>query len=390
MNLRKHIRKIHLWLGFLTGPVVFIIAITGCIYVFQEEIQGFTQPYRFISSHSAKGNLLPPSELKSIAEEVLPGKNVQRIYYEEDGRAAFVRFMSADYYYLVYINPYTGVVQKVKNMYNDFFYNVFRLHVHLLLPQEIGKKIVSISTLIFLGMLISGLILWWPKSRNKRKSSFTIKTDGSKKRLNYDLHNVLGFYATWIVIFAAVTGLVWGFQWFGKTTYWLTSGGKHKPDLTMPASNTTVHQQKAYNALDSAFHLSLDKYPDRPRYIVFLPADSISAIGIAANPSKSTYYKSDYTYYDQHSLKVLKRPVYGRYEEASIADKALRMNYDIHVGSIGGMPGKFILFFVSLITASLPVTGFIIWYKRKYKKRRLRPATEFKGNKRLSYARQDL
>jgi uncharacterized iron-regulated membrane protein len=43
------------------------------------------------------------------------------------------------------------------------------------------------------------------------------------------------------------------------------------------------------------------------------------------------------------------------------------MNYDIHVGQILGLPGKIIAFVASLICASLPVTGFIIWWG-KHKK----------------------
>ncbi|NLE31428.1 MAG: PepSY domain-containing protein [Bacteroidales bacterium] len=43
------------------------------------------------------------------------------------------------------------------------------------------------------------------------------------------------------------------------------------------------------------------------------------------------------------------------------------MNYDIHVGSIGGWAGKFLLFFVSFFIASLPVSGFLIWWQRRKK-----------------------
>jgi len=41
------------------------------------------------------------------------------------------------------------------------------------------------------------------------------------------------------------------------------------------------------------------------------------------------------------------------------------MKYDIHTGAILGLPGKLLAFFVSLICASLPVTGFIICLKKK-------------------------
>lgn len=367
MRLKKAVRKIHLWLGLLTGPVVFIIAITGCIYVFQEEISDATQSYRFVPETS--GELLPPSKLKEIAEQALPEKTTQRIYYNEKNKAAFVRLMSSEYYYLVFINPYTGDILKVKDMYNDFFYNIFRLHVHLLLPVELGKKITSISTFIFLFIIISGLFLWWPGRKKKIKSSFAIKYSGSKKRLNYDLHKVLGFYVTWIVIFSAVTGLIWGFQWFGNMTYWVSSGGESKPDLSIPAASVqNPSLSAASNPLDSAFKLAVNEYPNRPRYMIFLPPSKSAAIGIAANPSPETYYKMDYVYYNQQTMEKMERPVYGKYSEASVADIMLRMNYDIHVGSIGGIAGKLILFFVSLIVASLPVTGFLIWYRKKVKK----------------------
>jgi uncharacterized iron-regulated membrane protein len=43
------------------------------------------------------------------------------------------------------------------------------------------------------------------------------------------------------------------------------------------------------------------------------------------------------------------------------------MNYDIHVGAILGFPGKVLAFLASLIAASLPVTGFMIWWGRRKK-----------------------
>ena len=42
----------------------------------------------------------------------------------------------------------------------------------------------------------------------------------------------------------------------------------------------------------------------------------------------------------------------------------LRLNYDIHVGSALGLTGKIIAFLTSLLIATLPVTGLMIWYGR--------------------------
>lgn len=43
------------------------------------------------------------------------------------------------------------------------------------------------------------------------------------------------------------------------------------------------------------------------------------------------------------------------------------MNYDVHVGIIFGLAGKVLAIMVSLIAASLPLTGFMLWWKRANK-----------------------
>ena len=120
--MKKTVHKIHLFLGFTVGIIVFIVAITGCIYAFEREIQDALQPYRFVSAENV--NFLPPSELKTIAEKALPSRKIHSVLYAEKTRAAIVSFYNEDpgYYYLVYINPYSGEILKVKNMDEDFFW----------------------------------------------------------------------------------------------------------------------------------------------------------------------------------------------------------------------------------------------------------------------------
>ena len=68
--------------------------------------------------------------------------------------------------------------------------------------------------------------------------------------------------------------------------------------------------------------------------------------------------------------------MYGRYANTSVADKMMRMNYDVHTGAILGITGKIMAFFASLIAASLPVTGFLIWRGRRKKKKVVNPVSE--------------
>ncbi|GHA34142.1 hypothetical protein GCM10007103_14680 [Salinimicrobium marinum] len=101
-------------------------------------------------------------------------------------------------------------------------------HCQLWLPRYTGKPIIAYGTLIFVIALITGLVLWWPRRWNKtiRDASFKIKWTAKFKRLNYDLHNVLGFYTLLVALVLGLTGMVYGMQWFSDVVYWTASGGE--------------------------------------------------------------------------------------------------------------------------------------------------------------------
>ncbi|WP_316839462.1 PepSY-associated TM helix domain-containing protein [Pedobacter gandavensis] len=363
--------QLHLWLGLISGLFVCFLGITGCILAFEREIENITQPYRFAKvEQRAK---IAPSLLKKIADKALPGKHAHSVGYQE-GKASQVVYFAENpsYYWIVFLNPYTGEVLKVKNMDDDFFRIVIMGHYYLWLPPDIGQPILASATLMFLFLLISGLVLWWPKNKAASKKRFSIKWNAKWKRVNYDLHNVLGFYMTWVLIFIAVTGLVMGFQWFAKSVYWISSGGEPMKQFVESYSDTTRVNTAIGKtpAVDILWAKTLNGLPGYTGGIeVHVPENAKSAIEVAINPDTDTFWKADYLYYDQHSLQEMEvTHSYGKLKNASVADKITRMNYDIHIGAIAGLPGKIIAFLASLIAASLPITGFMIWYGRKKKK----------------------
>lgn len=381
LTFKKITGKIHLWLGLASGIIIVFLGITGCILAFEQEIKSVTQPYLYVEESNQP--VLPPSKLQQIAVAALPDKLPHSVSYPDKGRSAQVVFYNPEpeYYYTVYINQYTGQVLKVKNEDADFFRIVLMGHYYLWLPPAIGQPILATATLIFLVMLISGIVLWWPKNKAARKQRFSVKWNATFKRKNYDLHNVLGFYVSWIAIFIAVTGLVWGFQWFAKSLYWTTSGGKQLVEFYEPVS------EKPGKAVISASAPAIDKvwqkmnidYPTAEVIEVHIPGNDSAAIEAVANPDAGTYWKADYIYFDQYSLKEINvNHPYGRYANAGAADKIMRMNYDVHTGAVLGITGKIIAFFASLIAASLPVTGFLIWRGRHKKKKVVKPAIEKK------------
>lgn len=371
MSFRKIVHQLHLWPGLIAGLPVFIIAITGCLYAFQEEIQELTQPYRKVEAIGITVKL--PSELEEIAEKALPGKVLHGISYKTPGKAAEAIFYNYNptYYYLVYLNPYTGEVLKVKDMEKDFFRWVITGHYYLWLPPHIGKPLVAWSTLIFALIILSGLIIWIPKSKKafRNRIWFHWKKKPGFKRFNFDMHLVLGFYATIFALIFAITGLVWGFQWFAQSYYKLAGGEK---SLNYTEENPHYYGSKPAvtitQPIDKVFLFMQENYPDAYSIEVHPHHDDASLLMSHAQLAKGKQWKTDYRYFDPHTLEEVKLDnIYGKIEDAGFADKLMRMNYDIHTGAIFGLPGKIFAFLMSLLIASLPVTGMIMWWKKKRK-----------------------
>jgi uncharacterized iron-regulated membrane protein len=366
--VKKAVGKLHLWLGLASGLIVCFLGITGCILAFEREIENTTQPYRYVNER--KEAVLAPSALKDIALKALPGKKLHSVAYEK-GKSAIAVFYNGEpqYYYLVFIDPYKGNVLKVKDMSRDFFRFMINGHFYLWLPPKVGQIIVASATLIFVVLIITGIVLWWPKNKAARKQRFKVKFNAKWRRTNYDLHNVLGFYMSWIIIFIALSGLVMGFQWFANSVYWVSSGGQKPIEFSAPQSDTSKGFSKLALPYDKAWEKSLQKQPGFEGVVeVHFPEDAVAAVEIAMNPDGNTFWKADYIYYDQNTLKEIPvKHTYGKLKDASTAQKLQRMNYDIHVGAVLGLPGKIMAFCASLLCASMPITGFLIWRGRKKK-----------------------
>ena len=375
-SLKKIIGKIHLWLGLATGLVVFIVAITGCIYTFEQEITSLYDDYKYVEPQEA--SFIPPSTAQEIAQDIVPGRHVHGAIYGGKNEALQIVYYEADpeFYQKAYINPYSGELIRVVDLESGFFHFVLDGHLNLWMG-DFGNKIVSYGTLIFLFILISGLILWWPRNKKvaKKRIKFSWADRTRWKRKNYDLHNILGFYASAIALIIAITGLIMTFNWFANGVYTLTGGDK-TPTFSFP-KNVSEASQEAVTAepIDVIWRKMKKEYPQATSIEMHYPPSDEYTVYAYMKFSEGTYWDADYRYFDSRTLEeVDPGHVYGDIEKASTADMIQRMNYDIHVGAIGGIAGKIIAFLSSLIVGSLPVTGTIIWWgrRRSSKKARVR------------------
>lgn len=372
---------LHLWLGLVSGVIVLIVCITACIWVFNEEITALLEPETKVEKQDKA--VLTPSQLTSVAKSLYPNLTTSYATYQQ-GRVITLALKDPKSKerrsggVTLKINPYTGkVISSVerKKGETDFFRFILNGHRFLWMPYKIGRPVVNYGTMIFVVLLITGLIWWYPKKWNKstRDKSFKIKWGSSFKRVNLDLHNVLGFYSLLFLLAIALTGMVYGIQWYSEGLYWVTTGEKLTEFKRLESDS--LQTNKFYTpekAMDLAWQKVAAKHPKSIGFYYSFPdtSEAKSAINITVYPSAGQFYNNVGYTFDQHTLKELKsNDIYSSYADAGVGGKIRKMNYDIHVGSILGFPGKVLAFLASLIGASLPITGFLIWYGRKFKKK---------------------
>lgn len=379
-RFRKFTGQIHLWLGLLSGLIVLIVSLTGCLFVFQKEILSVLNADKFVVSVPASTATLPISTLLKNAQAGLPKDHAvnfivtvnrpekawEFMTYKPGNPKGLTYFDTIDYYESVFVNPYTGKVTGYVDYKYNFFNIVKYIHWNLLLNDTIGQPIVGYSTLIFVILLITGIIMWWPKkwSRTNINKSFKVKWAAGFKRIIYDLHNVSGFYTLLIALTLSLTGLVFALKWFESAVYTIASGNKPRP---VPTYAKSVPGDAVEFPLDRAFLKAREMYPKVDRVTVSPAAGKEGVIYINAIIGEETFYHSDAMQFDQYKGTLLNRITY---REKNAGEKLIAMNYDIHVGAVLGLPGKILAFIGSLIAASLPVTGFMIWLNRKKKKKK--------------------
>lgn len=171
------------------------------------------------------GAPLPVEYLIEKVSETLPdGVAVTGISISSDAERACRVSLSKPRRASVYVDQYTG---EVKGRYEraPFFLTMFRLHRWLLDSMKPdggifwGKMVVGVSTLMFVFVLVSGIVIWWPRTKKALKNSLKIVADKGRLRFWHDLHVAGGMYVLILLLAMALTGLTWSFPWYRAGFY---------------------------------------------------------------------------------------------------------------------------------------------------------------------------
>jgi uncharacterized iron-regulated membrane protein len=355
MKLKKTIRKLHLWLGLASGIIIFIITVTGCIYVFKDEIASYTQQDFDGVKLQHSGRVPLAVVIDSFKKN--HGDN-ELLFIKQKESVPNATIVLGNKKTQIAYNPYNGKEVMSLDSNESFFAIVLDIHRTLLLG-DIGEDIIGVSAFVFLFMVISGLILWFPTNFKKLSSYLTISAK-SGKRFNFDLHRIGGFYACVILVFVISTGLFFSYDFVKKAIYSVTNSEpytKWGPNSGVPMATQTDIAQ-IYGQLQK-------EYPNCIESNIYYPKESDGTIRVKLKYAYAYIPKYNTFFVDQFSGEIVQRDLD---QNASTAEKIKNSIYGIHTGAIFGIASKIIVFLAVLVGASLPITGFIMWRRKQKSK----------------------
>lgn len=367
--MKKFLKQLHLWLSVPLGILITLICLSGASLAFEKEITQAMHPELYKTEYTEGAPMLAPSVLARHITAQLPDTlqlSSLQLPGKPDG-VCIAGFTNAGRKTLS-VNPYTGAVNGWIES-NSFFSTMRKLHRWMLDPPakkgapSVGKYIVGISTLLMGIILISGLVIWIPRTQKGLKNRLRVCCSKGWRRFWYDSHVSLGIYALPFLLLMVLTGLTWSFSWYRTGVYALFGASdkrmaqKNPQDKQQPDKKERKSQSADFTAWDKAM-AQLKRSHTAYQKIEF--KDNEAKVGLE----------------DGASVTFSIIPHTGELHEAAKKGKEgqpvnmKRLIYSLHTGSWGGMTTRILYFLAALIGGILPLTGYYLWIRRTLRKKK--------------------
>ena len=402
--MKKIFRKIHLWLSVPFGLIITLVCFSGAMLVFENEVnEWFRRDLYYVET--VKESPLPMDKLLEKVATTLPDSvSVTGVSISSDPGRAYQVSLSKPRRASLYVDQYTGEV-KGKSERSGFFMFMFRMHRWLLDSMNPGnegifwgKMIVGVSTLLLVFVLISGIVIWWPRTRKALKNSLKITATKGWKRFWYDLHVAGGMYALIFLLAMALTGLTWSFPWYRTAFYKVfgvevqqraAQGHEQKSDAQKRDTKLVAHREKKRegNEVQKGERSGRPENNHSDMYSVTSPFvywqeiydklgrqnPEYKQISISSGTASVSFNRfGNQRASDRYSFNTDN----GEFTETSLyqhQDKSGKIRgwiYSVHVGNWGGMFTRILTFIAALLGTALPLTGYYLWIKRLIKVRK--------------------
>lgn len=373
----------HFYAGLLVLPFMVLLATTGGIYLFKDEIADITHGReRLVEVTGQKARL--PSAIVANALDAFPGTLYGYQPPAAPNRSAVVKIAGADgTKSTVYVNPYSG---RVLGGHPDAGASgtpamkfVRDLH-SLAYVGWMGNRVIEAVAGWMVLLVVSGIYLWWPRGR--KGGVLTVRGKPARRMFWRDIHAVTGIVASGFILFLVMTGLPWSGVW-GEKFYDLS----YKAGLGMPDGYWTrlpVSTQPVSDAVDRAPWI-MERQPmpvSQALNGARAELDDITAtveeLGIAPGyslrvPDKpdgvftASVYPDDITrerviHLDQYSGKVL---FDMQLKDLGTLGRAAEWGTSIHMGQAFGLTNQIALLLVCMAMIAMSVAAALMWWKRR-------------------------
>lgn len=380
--LYRAVWRWHFYAGLLVLPFLILIAVTGALYLFKDEINdAFYGDLTIVSPEPGKP--IAPSTLVAIALDAHPGTLKAYLPPAGPDRAAQVKIAGDDGVKdVVYLNPYSGAVLGTEwdagFAGSSAMWVVRKLH-SLDYVGWWGNRIIEAVAGWAVLLVVTGLYLWWPRGRGV---GVLVPRRTSGRPLWRDLHAVTGIYTAGFILFLAMTGLPWSGVW-GKQFYDLSYAvGIGMPDgywdkyptstvLTGDAldrapwviENQPLPVSGASEGVPAGLDLIVAKVEElgiHPGYALAMPGGPEGVFTASVYPDDITHERV--IHLDQYTGEVL---FDMKLADLGALGRAAEWGISVHMGQEFGVLNQVVLLLACIAIVLMAVSAAVMWWKRR-------------------------
>lgn len=384
-SLYRRVWRWHFFAGLFCLPFIFILALTGALYLFNKEIDDVV--YADLLLRPAAGaQHLPASGLVERALAAQPGV-ARALHWPADARHSVqVDVLQGGAVRQVFLDPATGQVLGSMAEADRIMALVKRIH-SLTVAGTAGNALIEIVAGWVIVLVVSGAYLWWPRGRTQ--GVLSIRPRAAGRTWWRDLHAVTGAFSAAAILLLAVTGMPWSVVWGAQVNSWMTAHGLgtppgiwgNLPRSTVPtgALGEVSWSLEGQPLPMSAHHGGADARPASGQAIgidravaAFAAAGLRERYRLALPSGEQGVYSAIRLRSGDASLRVIHLDQYtgqvlldlGQDDVGALA-KVTDWGVSVHQGSEYGLANQLLMLAACIALMLLCVSSVVIWWKRR-------------------------
>ncbi|MEN9520108.1 MAG: hypothetical protein RLZZ381_2696 [Cyanobacteriota bacterium] len=357
MMTSKQVRDVvfiaHRYIGLVVGLLAAAIALTGSLLIIHDWTTPLFEPKVTIPP---AGEPIAITEIANKAQSLIPNLIFESLQIPKEATEPITGWWLAagDKWTQASINPYTGELlgqPKPDSAYTNFLWD---LHINLL-GGEKGAYVAGIVGLLATILCVTGIMLW-PGWR-RLATGFKIKWNANIKRLNFDLHKVVGIIAAGFLSMAMFTGFIWN---YGTWTTPLIYAATFSPQAeTQEPVSKVIPGKLPIKFTDSLLAKVNTALPEGKVTSIYFPTKPKGVFRV----NKEINGQEVNAVIDRYSGEIIK--VTDLNTKKSLGDRVMESFIPLHFGTFAGLPSRIFYVFVGLSPTILLITGLIMWRYRK-------------------------